>query len=71
MQRKFYIVDLINRNFVHFLGIAGYDPKKGRPRLAAWMEKVAKETSPHYENAHKFVNQMAKAADSQQVNFKL
>lgn len=39
--------------------MAGYDPKKERPRLTAWMEKVAAETSPHYQEAHKFLNQIA------------
>ncbi|XP_014479434.1 PREDICTED: glutathione S-transferase theta-1-like [Dinoponera quadriceps] len=38
--------------------LAGYDPKKGRPHLAAWMERVAKETSPYYQEAHKFLNQI-------------
>ncbi|KYQ57318.1 Glutathione S-transferase theta-1 [Trachymyrmex zeteki] len=39
--------------------MAGYDPKKGRPRLTAWMEKVVTETSPHFQEAHKFLNQIA------------
>jgi len=39
--------------------MAGYDPKKGRPRLTAWIEKVAAETNPHYQEAHKFLNQIA------------
>ncbi|XP_011876035.1 PREDICTED: glutathione S-transferase theta-1-like [Vollenhovia emeryi] len=39
--------------------MAGYEPRKGRPRLTAWMDKVAAETSPHYQEAHKFLNQIA------------
>ncbi|KAH0949600.1 hypothetical protein HN011_003993 [Eciton burchellii] len=39
--------------------IAGFDPRKGRPRITAWMERVAKETSPYYQEAHKFIDQMA------------
>ncbi|XP_011159136.2 glutathione S-transferase theta-3 isoform X1 [Solenopsis invicta] len=51
--------------------IAGYDPKKGRPRLTAWMERVMSETSPHYQDAHKFLNQMAAQNPTQNFNFKL
>ncbi|RLU21362.1 hypothetical protein DMN91_005735 [Ooceraea biroi] len=51
--------------------MAGYDPKKGRPRLAAWMERVAKETSPHYQEAHKFVQQIVKNVPQTNHSFKL
>jgi len=50
--------------------MAGYDPKKGRPRLTAWFEKVIAETSPHYQEAHKFLNQIA-AQESQSFTSKL
>lgn len=53
--------------------MAGYDPKKGRPRLAAWMERVAKEISPHYQEGHKFLNILAEKAkeNAQQTTSKL
>jgi len=51
--------------------MAGYDPKKGRPRLTAWIEKVAAETSPHYQEAHKFLNQIAAQEPRQSFTSKL
>jgi len=39
--------------------MAGFDPKKGRPQITAWMERVAKETSPYYQEAHRFIDQLA------------
>jgi glutathione S-transferase len=47
------------QRLLFFIGIAGFDPRKGRPRITAWMERVAKETSPYYQEAHKFIEQMA------------
>ncbi|XP_011693991.1 PREDICTED: glutathione S-transferase theta-1-like isoform X5 [Wasmannia auropunctata] len=44
--------------------MAGYDPKKGRPRMTAWIERVAAETSPHYQDAHKFVNKIVEEPQS-------
>lgn len=35
--------------------MAGYDPCEGRPRLAAWMDRVKQQLAPHYEEAHKVV----------------
>jgi len=51
--------------------MAGYEPKKGRPRLTAWMNKVAEETSPYYQEAHKFLNQIAAQEPEQNLTFKL
>ncbi|KMQ97840.1 glutathione s-transferase theta-1 [Lasius niger] len=51
--------------------MAGYDPKKGRPNLTAWMEKVVEATSPYYQEAHKFLTQITEAKPSQSFNFKL
>ena len=51
--------------------MAGYDLKKGRPRLTAWMEKVIMETNPHYQEAHKFLNQIAAQQPQQSFTFKL
>ncbi|XP_012056723.1 PREDICTED: glutathione S-transferase theta-1-like [Atta cephalotes] len=51
--------------------MAGYDLKKGRPRLTAWMEKVVMETNPHYQEAHKFLNQIVAQQPQQSFTFKL
>ncbi|KAL1376176.1 hypothetical protein pipiens_004474 [Culex pipiens pipiens] len=34
---------------------AGYDPREGRPQLAAWMERVRQGTNPYYDEAHKIL----------------
>ncbi|KAL6260195.1 hypothetical protein P5V15_007730 [Pogonomyrmex californicus] len=39
-------------------GIAGYNPRNGRPRLTAWLERVAAETNPHYDDAKKFIDKV-------------
>lgn len=38
--------------------IAGYDPKEGRPKLAAWFERVKKETNPYYDEAHVYLEKI-------------
>ncbi|KAJ3644976.1 hypothetical protein Zmor_022672 [Zophobas morio] len=38
---------------------AGYDPTEGRPVLKAWLERVRKECSPYYEEAHTVLNKLA------------
>lgn len=53
--------------FLSIIGLAGYDPRKGRPRLTAWMERVAKDTAPHYEEAHKFLNLMVEQAEKSKI----
>ncbi|EAT39159.2 AAEL009020-PA [Aedes aegypti] len=35
--------------------LAGFDPRVGRPHLAAWMERVRVATNPHYDEAHKIL----------------
>lgn len=40
--------------------LADYDPTKGRPHLTAWIERVTKKTSPHYQEVHKFLSDMVK-----------
>lgn len=51
--------------------MAGYDPKKGRPNLTAWMEKVVEATSPYYQEAHNFLNKIVEAGPRQSFTFKL
>lgn len=40
------------------LKVTGYDPYVGRPKLAAWYERVKNQTSPYYDEAHKKINSM-------------
>lgn len=40
--------------------MAGYDPKEGRPNLAAWMESVRTEMNPYYDEAHHTLNKISK-----------
>lgn len=51
--------------------MAGYDPKKGRPHLTAWMDKVVQATSPYYQEAHTFLNKIAEAQSRENSNSKL
>lgn len=39
--------------------ICGFDPRPGRPRLAAYMDAVKSETSPHYDQANKIIDKLA------------
>uniref|UniRef100_A0A0V0G3B4 Putative glutathione s-transferase theta-1 n=1 Tax=Triatoma dimidiata TaxID=72491 RepID=A0A0V0G3B4_TRIDM len=41
--------------FVH-LGLAGYDPRDGRPKLTEFMARVREATNPAYDEAHKIIN---------------
>ncbi|XP_032684009.1 glutathione S-transferase theta-3-like [Odontomachus brunneus] len=61
------VADILGACEIEQPRLAGYDPKMGRPRLTAWMERVAKETSPHYQDAHKFLNQMVKQAETSKL----
>ncbi|XP_055909779.1 glutathione S-transferase theta-1-like [Eupeodes corollae] len=40
---------------------AGYDASDKYPKLKAWIGKVRKETGPHYEAAHKYLNKLVSA----------
>ncbi len=44
-------------NFFH-LGVAGYDPSLGRPKLAEWLKLVRETTNPYYDDAHHVVNKL-------------
>ncbi|KAI4462914.1 glutathione s-transferase n-terminal domain [Holotrichia oblita] len=41
------------------LTMTGYDPKIGRPKLAAFLERVRNETNPYFDEAHKEVYEYA------------
>jgi len=40
--------------------MAGYDVRKGRPILEAYMDRVKSELNPHYDEAHKIVHMMVR-----------
>lgn len=48
MQRQFIIV-----------GMAGFNPRQGRPKLKEWLETVRSECNPYYDEAHAVVNEVA------------
>lgn len=41
------------------IGYAGYDPRDDRPNLTAWLDRVSRETSPFYQEAHANLNEVA------------
>lgn len=42
-----------------FLGIAGYEPGDGRPKLQAWHNLVKEKANPVYEEAHEIAYRLA------------
>ncbi|XP_063704557.1 glutathione S-transferase theta-1-like [Culicoides brevitarsis] len=42
--------------------MAGYDPVKGRPRLANWLKEVRNATNPVYDEAHKYVRKICESS---------
>ncbi|CAK9829853.1 Glutathione S-transferase theta-1 [Anthophora retusa] len=59
------IADILGACEVEQVRIAGYNPCEGRPCIASWMERVAHETSPYYQEAHIILN---KLVDKQKQN---
>lgn len=51
-----------------FIAMTGYDPKIGRPKLAAFLERVRNETNPYFDQAHQ---QVYKYAELENKNSKL
>lgn len=53
--------------FIFFiLGIAGYDPRDGRPKLSAWLERVRNDMNPYYDEAHVMVNRLAQKYEAEE-----
>ncbi|CAK9820521.1 Glutathione S-transferase theta-1 [Anthophora plagiata] len=59
------IADILCACEVEQVRIAGYNPCEGRPNIALWMERVARKTSPYYQEAHVILN---KLVDKQKQN---
>jgi hypothetical protein len=40
-------------------GMAGYDARTEYPKIAAWLERVRQDLTPHYDEAHGILNKIA------------
>lgn len=62
---KISVADLLASCEIEQTRIAGYDARKGRPILSAWMDRVRKETNPFYDEAHTILNKLADKSSKQ------
>nr|WEU54068.1 glutathione s-transferase theta-1 [Protohermes costalis] len=53
------IADLLGACEVEQPRIAGYEPRDGRPKLTAWLDRIRTEMNPHYDEVHSEVNKLA------------
>ncbi|XP_055608656.1 glutathione S-transferase theta-3-like [Uranotaenia lowii] len=53
------IADLVAVCEIEQPKLTGYNARIGRPKLAAWMQRVKEYTQPHYDEAHKVLNHFA------------
>ena len=53
------LVRTVFHMILYFLGMAGYDPCEGRPKLKAWLDLVKSELNPYYDQAHTLVNKIS------------
>lgn len=65
------IADIFGSCEVEQVRIAGFNPHEGRSRLTAWMKRVADETSPHYQEAHTFLNKLVKKIEEGKLKSKI
>lgn len=56
---KISIADLFGACEIEQPRMAGYDPRKEFPRIAAWLERVRNDLNPHYDEVHKALNKIA------------
>ncbi|XP_055615686.1 glutathione S-transferase theta-2-like [Toxorhynchites rutilus septentrionalis] len=57
---KISIADILAACEVEQPKIVGLDPLEGRPKLAAWLEKVRYTMTPYYQEAHKDFYKLSK-----------
>ncbi|XP_049937277.1 glutathione S-transferase theta-1-like isoform X1 [Schistocerca serialis cubense] len=55
---KISIADLLGACEIEQTRMAGYNPCEGRPKLAAWLERVRHDTLPHYDSVHAIVRKV-------------
>ena len=61
------IADLVAATELEQLTMSDLDPRRGRPALAAWMERVRLETNPLYDLVHNYLKEFC-AARSKNVS---
>ncbi|KAG7209023.1 hypothetical protein KM043_015188 [Ampulex compressa] len=61
---KISVADILGACEIEQLRLTGYDPKKDRPNLAAWMNRVITETSPYYQEAHAVISKVAEKQEA-------
>ncbi|XP_017760475.1 PREDICTED: glutathione S-transferase theta-1-like [Eufriesea mexicana] len=67
---KISIADILASCEVEQVRIVGYNPHKDRPRVAAWMKRVANETSPYYQEAHVLLNKLTSKTEQDALKSK-
>nr|XP_014289953.1 glutathione S-transferase theta-1-like [Halyomorpha halys] len=55
------IADIVAATELEQLAMTDYDPRKGRPRLEAWMVRVRQETNPLYDVVHNYLKEFCAA----------
>ncbi|KAJ9575314.1 hypothetical protein L9F63_025735, partial [Diploptera punctata] len=59
---KITIADLLGVCEVEQPRMAGYDPRTEYPKIAAWIERVRQDLSPHYDEVNKVLEKIAQKA---------
>lgn len=54
-----------------FLGMTGFNPCDGRPKLTKWIKLVRESTNPYYDQAHEMLNKVAAKVDPNNLTSKL
>ncbi|KAJ9583901.1 hypothetical protein L9F63_021758, partial [Diploptera punctata] len=62
---KITIADLLGVCEVEQPRMAGYDPRTEYPKIAAWIERVRQDLSPHYDEVNKVLDKIAQKAKFQ------
>lgn len=65
------VADIFAACEIEQVRIAKYSPFEGRPKMAAWYERVRKETNPYYDEAHTVLNKMIEKDALSQTKNKL
>ncbi|KAL7294121.1 hypothetical protein TKK_0012152 [Trichogramma kaykai] len=52
------IADIFGACEIEHARMAEFDPRKNRPKLSAWLDRVIQATSPHYDEAHAIVDKL-------------
>nr|WLK66393.1 glutathione S-transferase [Eocanthecona furcellata] len=55
------IADIVAATELEQLAMTDYDPRRGRPRLDAWMLRVRQDTNPLYDVVHNYLKEFCAA----------